>query len=60
VQGAFSQGVKRPAREAEDSSPTSAEVDLYVHFFIRFHSVLLSKLSTGTTFLFTFNIFIDF
>jgi hypothetical protein len=42
----FTLGVKRPGREADHSPPSSAEVkecmELYLHFPIRFHGVVLS------------------
>jgi hypothetical protein len=45
VLGAFSPGAKRPGREADHSLPSSAdinkEVDLYIHFPIRLHDVVL-------------------
>jgi hypothetical protein len=44
--GALSLGVKRPGREADHSTPSSAElkewVDLYLHSPIRLHGVVLS------------------
>jgi len=43
--GALSLGVKRPGREADHSSPPSAEVkgvELYPHSPIRLHGMLLS------------------
>jgi hypothetical protein len=50
-------GVKRPGREANHSPATSAEVkknvDLYIHYPIRLHGVVLNQLSTGTTLPFT-------
>jgi hypothetical protein len=46
VSEALSQGVKRPGREAVHSPRTSAEVkknvDLYIHFLIRLHGVVLN------------------
>jgi hypothetical protein len=45
--------IKRPGREADHSPLASAEVkknvDLYTHFLIRFHGVVLNNLSTRTT-----------
>jgi len=45
VPGALSLGVKRPGREADQSSPSSAEVkecvELYFHTPIRLHGVVL-------------------
>jgi hypothetical protein len=45
-QGLFPWGVKRPGREADHSSPSSAEVkecvELYLHSPIRLHGVVLS------------------
>jgi hypothetical protein len=53
VPGALSLGVNRPGREADHSSPTSAEVkknvDLYIHFPIRLHGVVINYLRSGTT-----------
>jgi hypothetical protein len=47
VPGAFCLGVKRPAREADHSPPSSAEVkeyvELYFHSSIRLHGVVLSE-----------------
>jgi hypothetical protein len=44
--GILSLGVKRPGREADHSSPSSAEakesVELYLHSPIRLHGVVLS------------------
>jgi hypothetical protein len=34
-------GVKRPGREADNSLPTSVEVDLYIHSPIRLHGVIV-------------------
>jgi hypothetical protein len=48
--GALSLGVKRPGREADHSSPSSAEVNAWSHTStlpIRLHDVVLSR-STGT------------
>jgi hypothetical protein len=46
VPGALSLGVKRPAREADHSPPSSAKVkeclELYFHSPIRLHGVVLS------------------
>jgi hypothetical protein len=46
VPGVLSLGVKRPRREADHSPPSSAEVkecvELYLHFPIRLHGVVLS------------------
>jgi hypothetical protein len=46
VPGALSRGVKRPGREADHSSPSSAKVEesveLYFHFPIRRHGAVLS------------------
>jgi hypothetical protein len=51
VLGALSPGVKRPGREADHSTPTSAEVNwIYTPTPpIRFHGVILNYLSTGKT-----------
>jgi hypothetical protein len=42
-EGRFPWGIKRVGREADHSSPASAEVkinvDLYIHFSIRLHDV---------------------
>jgi hypothetical protein len=37
--------------------PRSRMVELYIHFPIRLHGVVLNYLSTGTTLIFTFTIF---
>jgi hypothetical protein len=44
--GVLSLGVKRPGREAYHSSPFSTEVkkvDVYLHFPIHLHGIVLSK-----------------
>jgi hypothetical protein len=43
VQGALSLGVKRPEREADDSSPRSTMVELYLHSHICLHGVVLNN-----------------
>jgi hypothetical protein len=44
--GLFPRGVKRLRSEADHSPPTSAEVkknlDLYIHFLIRLHGIVLN------------------
>jgi hypothetical protein len=48
---------KRPGRELTTNLhlvPRSRMVELYFHFPIRLHGVVLNKLSTDTNFLFTF------
>jgi hypothetical protein len=40
VLGALSSGVKRPGSQTHYSPPYSAEVELYLHSFIRLHSVV--------------------
>jgi hypothetical protein len=50
-QGFFS-GNKRAEREAEHSFQSSTDVkkvELYIHFSIRLHGMMLNELSTGTT-----------
>jgi hypothetical protein len=53
--GGFSPGVKRPEHEADHLPPASVEVkkmwNLYNHFRICLHGVVLNKLRTGTTWL---------
>jgi hypothetical protein len=53
VTGALSPGIKRPGREADHSSPTSAEVKDNGSIYPlsnTFSCVVLNYLSTGTTF----------
>jgi hypothetical protein len=40
--GALYSGVKRSWREADNSLPTSAMVDLYIHSPMRLHGVMLN------------------
>jgi hypothetical protein len=48
--GALSWGVKRAGREADHSSPTSAEVKkTWIYTSTRLYGVVLNELSTGTT-----------
>jgi hypothetical protein len=50
--GALSLGVKQPRREADHSTPSSAEVKnggAILYSPIHLHGVLISSLSTGTT-----------
>jgi hypothetical protein len=51
VTSALSLGVKRPGSEADHSHlvPKAKTVELYLHSSIRFNSVVLHSLSTGTT-----------
>jgi hypothetical protein len=53
VPGALSPGIKRPLREADHSTPASAEVKkMWIYTSIppiRFHGVVLNLLSWGTT-----------
>jgi len=45
VPGVISLGIKRPGREADRSPPSSSElkyVELYLHFPVRLHGVVLS------------------
>jgi hypothetical protein len=41
--------VKWQGHEADHSLPSSAEVELYLHFPICFHGIVLNLLSIGTT-----------
>jgi hypothetical protein len=49
--GALSLRVKWPGRKADQSPPIICQqhVDLYIHFHIRLHGVVLNLLITGTT-----------
>jgi hypothetical protein len=58
VPWALSLGVKRPGRETNHSPPSSAEVkecvELYLHYPIRLHGVVLSQQKHRDNFTFTF------
>jgi len=57
--GVLSLGIKRQAREADDSPQSSAEVEecveLYLHSPIRFRGLMLSYQKAQRLYLFTYN-----
>jgi hypothetical protein len=57
VPGALSLGVKLPEREVDHSPPSSAEVEcveLYFHYPIRLHGVVLIRKAKGLLYLYIY------